>query len=345
MQAIEEVSITMQRRQVDTCIELHSSDPRHLRILLAFAHVSGDVGGNLLAIAEDVTSIKILEEERVGHLNELREKHAQLQELDKLKSRFVSNVSHELRTPLAVIKLYATLARKGRPEKRGFYLRTIEQETHRLETMVENVLDLGRLDRHTLTVHPEPLSAAGLIAQILEVYKEAAQKRGIVLRNHVHGALPELWADKNHFIQMLTNLLDNAIKYTPREGMVWVDARVIAAEERKMLEIAVGDEGVGIAAEEQEKVFDRFYRGSNNTPGSTGTGLGLAIVRELMTQHGGHVKLESEPGRGSVFLLQFPLSPQKNGTDDAVGGMRADPQEESADNRAQIALGRASGSS
>jgi two-component system sensor histidine kinase ResE len=227
--------------------------------------------------------------------------------LDQLKSRFVSNVSHELRTPLAVIKLYATLARKGRPEKRNFYLQTIEQETHRLETMVENILDLNRMDRQAISVNPEPLETQEIIAQIIEVYRETAEKQGIELKDHVEAALPRLWADKSHLIQMLTNLLDNALKYTPRGGEVWIAARELGSHDRSMLEIAVGDGGVGIAEDEQEKIFERFYRGSNNTPGSTGTGLGLAIVKELMAQHSGKVTLKSKPGQGSVFALQFPL--------------------------------------
>ena len=310
-QTLEEVAVTGQRRQVDVRIPSGAEERRHVRISLALAHISDDVGGNLVAMMEDVTSLKILEQERVEHLRELREKHQQLQDLDELKSRFVSNVSHELRTPLAVIKLYATLARKGRPEKQTYYLQTIEQETHRLETMVENILDLTRMDRHSLHVSPELVRAEEIIDQVLEVYEEPAKKQGIELRNHVHGELPPLWADKNHLIQMLTNLMDNALKYTPRGGQVWVAARETSANSRRMLEIAVGDTGVGIPEDEQDKVFERFYRGSNNTPGSTGTGLGLAIVQELMMQHGGKVTLESQLGEGSVFALQFPLLEEK----------------------------------
>ncbi len=306
--ALEEVAISGQRRQVDVRTRSLQGEQRHLRLSLALAHISDDAGGNLVVVMEDVTPLKILEQERVEHLRELREKHALLQELDQVKSRFVSNVSHELRTPLAVIKLYATLARKGRPEKQAYYLQTIEQETHRLETMVENILDLTRMDRHALRIHAELLSVEELIAQVLEVYEEAAKKRGIELRNHVAGGLPPLWADKNHVIQMLTNLVDNALKYTPRGGQVWVAAREIGSDPQRMLEIAVGDTGVGIPEDEQEKVFDRFFRGSNNTPGSTGTGLGLAIVQELMAQHGGRVTLKSKVGEGSTFALQFPLS-------------------------------------
>lgn len=308
LHALEEVAITGQRRQVEMRILLAQGEPRHVRITLALAHISDDAGGNLVAMMEDISPLKILEQERVDHLRELREKHALLEELDQVKSRFVSNVSHELRTPLAVIKLYATLSRKGRPEKRVYYLQTIEQETHRLETMVENILDLTRMDRHSLRVHPELFAAEEIIAQVLEVYEEAARKHGIELRNHVQGPLPPLWADKNHLIQLLTNLVDNALKYTPRGGQVWVATRIIEAGAKPLLEIAVGDTGIGIPDDEQEKVFDRFFRGSNNTPGSTGTGLGLAIVRELMLQHGGQVTVKSESGQGSTFALQFPLT-------------------------------------
>jgi PAS domain S-box-containing protein len=305
--ALEEVAITGQRQQVDARIRLPQGEFRHVRISLALARVSDSNASNLVALMEDITSLKILEQERVEVLQELREKHGQLEELDQLKSRFVSNVSHELRTPLAVIKLYATLARKGRPEKQAHYLLTIEQETHRLETMVENILDLTRMDRDALQVHPEVLNVGEIIEQVLGVYAETAKKKGIALQNRVTGDLPRIWADKNHTIQMLTNLVDNALKYTPRNGEVWVAASHSYPGDQAMLEVAVGDTGTGIPLEERAKVFERFYRGSANRDSSTGTGLGLAIVRELMTQHGGDVTLESTLGEGSVFTLRFPM--------------------------------------
>jgi signal transduction histidine kinase len=299
--ALEDVAITGQRRQVDARIRSDAGGERHVRISLSKGFSKPwETGGSLVAVMEDVTALKILEQERIEHL-------VRLQELDKLRSRFVSNVSHELRTPLAVIKLYATLTRKGRPEKQDFYLQTIELETHRLETMVENILDLTRMDRQELRVNPELLAADEIIEQVMQVYEETALRRGVELRNHVRGELPLLWADRNHLIQLLTNLVDNALKYTLRGGQVWVAAHVRDTSGQPYLEIAVGDTGPGIPEEEQDKVFERFYRGSSNSPGSTGTGLGLAIVRELMAQHGGEVTLQSEVGKGSVFALHFPL--------------------------------------
>jgi PAS domain S-box-containing protein len=313
---LEEVAITGQNRQLDVRTRSDQGNHRHVRISLSMGRVSDEPGGDLVVLMEDVSPLKILEKERVEYLKELRIKHDQLKELDELKSRFVSNVSHELRTPLAVIKLYATLARKGRPDKQLHYLQTIEQETHRLETMVENILDLTRMDRQALRISPEWVLAEEVIAQVMQVYEETAEKRGIELRNHLQDALPPLWADKNHLIQMLTNLIDNALKYTPRGGQVWVAAREVGSNSKRMLEIAVGDSGLGIPDDEQEKVFTRFYRGSNNTPGSTGTGLGLAIVQELMTQHEGTVTLKSQTGEGSVFALQFPLFTPEDAPDD-----------------------------
>jgi two-component system phosphate regulon sensor histidine kinase PhoR len=304
---LEDVNISGQHRQVDARLRRVSGDKRHVRISISQAQASQGAGGMLVAILEDVTALKILEQERVDHLAQLREKHAQLQEFDQLKSRFVSNVSHELRTPLAVIKLYATLARKGRPEKQCRYLQTIELETHRLETMVENILDLTRMDRHELHVSPELLAADEIVAQVLQVYEETAQRRGLDLRNHVKPELPLLWADRDHLVQMLTNLVDNALKYTPQDGRVWVASRVFEDDGQHFLEIAVGDTGPGIPEDEQELVFERFYRGSSNRPESTGTGLGLAIVRELIAEHKGRVTLQSQVGKGSVFSLHFPL--------------------------------------
>ena len=306
---LEEVAVTRQRLQVDVRLRGSVSEQRHLRLWLASRHAPGEDGQSLILIAEDITALKILEQERVDHLRELREKNAQLSELDQLKSRFVANVSHELRTPLAVIKLYAALARKGRPEKRDHYLQTIEHETHRLETIVENVLDLSRMDRQVLQVHPELLDVRLVLAQVAEIYAESAKRQGIDLVNEVTGPVALIFADKNHLVQMLTNLIDNAVRYAPRGGRIWLGAGIVSLEGKRVVEIRVSDTGPGIPDDEQDKVFERFYRGRNN-PEPTGTGLGLAIVRELAAQNHGMVVLRSRVGEGSTFALQFPAQEQ-----------------------------------
>ncbi|HNS53046.1 MAG TPA: ATP-binding protein [Anaerolineae bacterium] len=264
-------------------------------------------GGRVLVVFDDGSDGHGDDGEPLQQVKELQEKIEALAELDVLRSRFVSDVSHELRTPLAVIKLHATLARIGRPERRTYYLQTIEQETHRLEMMVENILDLGRIDRQGLEIHCEWLEPEEIIARVLEVYLESARQKGITLTSDVARPLPRLWADKNHVVQMLINLVDNALKYTRTAGRIWVEARPGPPGAPPALEVIVGDTGSGIPPDEQEKVFERFYRGTNNPPGATGTGLGLSIIRDLMEAHGGSIALVSRQGEGSVFTLRFPV--------------------------------------
>jgi signal transduction histidine kinase len=315
LHVLEEVSITGEHQDLDLEVRRDRDDRRQIRFSLAPTTAASSLGlgrsptsDNVVAILEDVTSLKILEQERLAHLDELREKNLALQELDRLKSQFVSNVSHELRNPLAVIKLYSALARRGRPEKRDHYLQTIERETQRLETMVENVLDLSRLDRGTLELNLEPLNVVRIVHHVVEVYEESARAKTIDLQNRVRGPLPTLWADEHQLIQILTNLLDNALKFTAAGGQVWIAAAQIDGPAEPQLEIVITDTGPGIPPEEQEKVFERFYRGKSGSPTTPGTGLGLAIVKDMVRLHRGHVELESTPGQGSTFRLRFPLS-------------------------------------
>jgi PAS domain S-box-containing protein len=316
---LEDVSITGERKDLDIEIRTEQNYRRQIRFSLALTTPAGpglqDRGrgpDKIVAILEDVTSLRILEQERLAHLEELRQKNVALQELDRLKSQFVSNVSHELRNPLAVIKLYSALARKGRPDKQDHYLQTIERETHRLETLVENVLSLSRLDRGALELNLEPLNVSTIVQNVVDVYQVSARAKGIELQNRVTPPTPTLWADESQLIQILTNLLDNALKFTPAGGEVWIDAAQAGEPVQPLLEISVGDTGPGIPPDEQDKVFERFYRGKNSSPTTSGTGIGLSIVREMMEQHGGQVLLDSPPGEGCTFRLLFSLADPSN---------------------------------
>jgi len=230
-----------------------------------------------------------------------------LKELDRMKSDFVSNVSHDLRTPLANIKLYAALAQKGRPEKRQHYLVIIESETKRLEALIEDILDLSRLEQGAVKLQMEPLLLAEIFQQVVGAHLATAQAKGIELTWQVPDGLPALYADRNQLLLMLNNLLGNALQYTPRGGSVRVEARTGEWKGWPALHIAVCDTGIGIPADEQERIFERFYRGRHTPADTTGTGLGLAIVKESMALHGGEVRVESTVGRGSTFTLCFPL--------------------------------------
>jgi len=230
-----------------------------------------------------------------------------LKELDRMKSDFVSNVSHDLRTPLANIKLYAALAQKGHHEKHQHYLATIESETERLEALIEDILDLSRLERGAVKLQIEPLPLAEIVQQVVGAYLATAQAKGIELTWQVPDGLPTLHADRNRLLLMLNNLLGNALQYTPRGGSVRVEARASEWRSQPALHLTVCDTGIGIPADEQERIFERFYRGRHTPASTTGTGLGLAIVKESMDLHGGEVVVESTVGRGSTFILCFPL--------------------------------------
>ena len=230
-----------------------------------------------------------------------------LKELDRMKSDFVSNVSHELRTPLANVKLYAALAQKGRPEKRHQYLAIIESETERLETLIEDILDLSRLERGAVKLQIEPLPLAEIVQQVVGAHLATARAKDVKLAWQVPDGLPPLPADRTQLLLMLNNLLGNALQYTPHGGSVWVEARVGERRGQPALHIAVRDTGIGIPADEYERIFERFYRGRHTPVGTTGTGLGLTIVKESMALHGGEVMVESAVGQGSTFTLCFPL--------------------------------------
>jgi signal transduction histidine kinase/putative methionine-R-sulfoxide reductase with GAF domain len=234
-----------------------------------------------------------------------------LKELDRMKSDFVSNVSHDLRTPLANIKLYAALAQKGRPEKHQHYLATIESETKRLEALIEDILDLSQMERGAVELQMEPLLLAEIFQQVAGAHLAAAQAKGIELTWQVPEGLPTLHADRIQLLLMLNNLLGNALQYTPRGGSVRMEARVGEWRGQSALHIAVCDTGIGIPADEQERIFERFYRGRHTPADTTGTGLGLAIVKESIALHDGEVRVESTVGRGSTFTLCFPLETER----------------------------------
>ena len=232
-----------------------------------------------------------------------------LQELDRLKSKFVSNVSHELRTPLTNIKLYLSLLCQGQgmTERQERYLQTLERETARLEKLIEDLLDLSRLEMGAAQPEKEALDVAEVVQQVLLVHQPLAESKGIALDSELPADLPPLVADRNQVIQLLTNLLSNALNYTPQGGEVTVRAASVRRDERAWLTLAVQDTGPGIPPEERERIFDRFYRGEAMRYKVPGTGLGLAIVKEILALHGGFIELDSEVGSGSTFTAWLPL--------------------------------------
>jgi len=247
------------------------------------------------------------------HSIEMEEEHKQVErkiveyeELDKLKSNLLSTVSHELRTPLATIKGYSTMLldydrRLKRDEKRQ-YLQSVDRATDRLTELIDHLLDMSRLEAGLLKMEKALASIPELIQEAAFEAKLRSPRHKITL--NLQESLPWINIDARRIRQVLDNIIDNATKYSEEGTEVVVEAQRKGSE----LVISVTDQGVGIAAEELERVFDRMYRIEERlTPEIGGVGLGLAICKGLVEAHGGRIWMESEEGKGSKCSFTLPL--------------------------------------
>ncbi len=235
-------------------------------------------------------------------------------ELDRMKSEFVANVSHELRTPMTSIKGYVDILLMGAAgplnEQQNQFLRVVKSNTERLNVLVQDLLDISRYESGQITLSVQPLDLRALADEVVREIERLAEKenRPMTFRVESEPDLPSVPGDSERVRQILYNLVDNAYHYTPEGGQVTV--RIHRREDE--VQVDVSDTGIGIPPDEQERVFDRFYRGENPLVMATpGTGLGLSITRYLVEMHGGRIWLSSEgvPGRGSTFSFTLPLQP------------------------------------
>ncbi len=224
---------------------------------------------------------------------------SRLKEVDRMKDQFVSNVSHELRTPLANLKVYLSLLEQGRPERRANYLEVMSREVARLERLIEDLLNISRLqdDRRSKRAQPRALVQVDrLIDTVLSNNTAWAESERRQLRYEPQSpVLPPIEADEDQLVRALTNLVANAINYTAPGGQITVRSRVEPPEQAApdWVIIEVADDGIGIPADEIGSIFDRFYRGSNVSPNIPGTGLGLAIIKDIVSMHHGEIEVES----------------------------------------------------
>lgn len=246
-------------------------------------------------------------------------------ELNEAKSQFISNISHELRTPLFNIKSFIeTLHEYGEdlsePERREF-LETANHETDRLTRLVNDVLDLSRLESCRI-YHLEPLDIVQPIEQTLRTYQLNAKDKGIELRQEVEANLPAVFGHYDLLLQVLANLVGNALKFTHAGGKVIVRAYLLpsAAEaeeshiegETRYVRVEVSDTGIGIEEEDREAIFDRFFRVENRVHTLEGTGLGLSIVRNIIDKHHSSVHLVSEVGVGTTFWFDLAVEDESS---------------------------------
>ena len=231
-----------------------------------------------------------------------------LRELEAMRQDFVANVSHELRTPLSLIKSAAeTLIDGGQndPAITSRFLDIIDKHASRLTLLIDDLLLLARFDSEKVDVHPRPVSLRGAVQEAFDDAAFPARARGVTLENQVPDGLI-VRADPERLRQVLSNLIDNAIKYGRAEGRVVIRGRTLAAGH---VEFTVQDDGPGIPANALARVFERFYRVDKaRSREQGGTGLGLAIVKNVVQAHGGEVRVESEPGAGTAFIITLPAA-------------------------------------
>lgn len=230
-------------------------------------------------------------------------------ELDQMKTQFVSDVSHELRTPLTNMTIYIDLLSAVQDsDKRRGYLETLRRETGRLTHLIEDLLTISRLEAGRLHVNLKPIDPNELIADLVHDRKLMAANRGLTLLFEPSAEPLAAQADPTLLAQCLSNLLTNAINYTPAGGTIWLRTGLQGQATSSGVVITVQDTGVGISAEEVPLIFGRFYRGlASRQTGAAGTGLGLAISKEIVERMGGEIHVESTPGQGSTFTLWLPI--------------------------------------
>jgi len=248
----------------------------------------------------------------------------ELRRLEHIRKDFVANVSHELRTPLTSIKGYVEALLDGGkddPETSVRFLDIILKQSDRLNLILEDLLQLSKIESGQVQFKQEPLHIGSVIDRTIAMIKPLADKKQHQLRAQVHGDLPLINGDQERLVQVLANLLDNAIKYTPEGGQITVSARRIHAPAQRMVdglrdgvELTVTDTGIGIPEKDRPRVFERFYRVDKARSRELGgTGLGLAIVKHIVEGHGGQIRVEGNVPNGSRFVVRLPAESEVRG--------------------------------
>ena len=220
-----------------------------------------------------------------------------------MRRDFVANVSHELRTPVTIIKGYAETLLDGTlksdPVRSERFVEIISSHADRLANLVNDVLTLSSLESREALLELNPMDVTGTIAKATMLLQESAVQKNIVIINEtVASIIPRILADQGRLEQVVVNLLENAIKYTPERGTI----RLFTKDEKTHIRVSVADTGIGIPYKDLPRIFERFYRVDEaRTREQGGTGLGLAIVKHIVQLHGGTVSVTSDSGKGSVF--------------------------------------------
>jgi signal transduction histidine kinase len=247
----------------------------------------------------------------------LEDANTHLKELDRMKSAFLATVSHELRTPLTSIIGYSEMLAEGLAgalnEEQVDYVRTIMEKGETLLKLISSILDISQIEAGKVRLNFETMDAVELINSSVSSLRPQAQKKGVVLEAKLPSRMPQVTGDRDRLRQVVTNLLTNAVKFTPKTGRVTISMSEVGHQpdlNAPGFRIIVEDSGVGIPADQFDKIFQSFYQvDSSSTREYGGAGLGLAIVKSFVEGHGGIVRLASEMGHGSRFTLILPVVP------------------------------------
>jgi len=223
----------------------------------------------------------------------------------ELRRQMTADIAHELRTPVSVIMGHAEAVHDGvmAPSLESFEI--IRDEVERLDGLIEDLRTLSRADAGELPIEFQPVAPARLLEKILAMHKQHAASKNITINLQLESDLPEISADPARMIQVVSNLVDNALLYTPVGGHMLLSAQVVS----EGLEIRVQDSGPGIAEDELERVFERFYRSDpSRQRNAGGSGLGLAIAKSIVEKHNGRIWAESKPGEGATIVIHLPIS-------------------------------------
>jgi PAS domain S-box-containing protein len=234
---------------------------------------------------------------------------SEAKKLERLKSEFIAGVSHELRSPLTIIRGYSQILERALDEyeELRYYATTISEESRHLTRLVDDLLDFSRIETGRLRLNLEWCDLAAIVAETARTYEGYAQRHAI--RTELPASPVIARADPARVRQVLTNLINNAIKYSPEGSPITIRLSTSERQRQQIAEIRVRDQGPGIAPEHQKRIFERFYRVNPSPAGGEGIGLGLAICKAIVEGHGGEIGVVSQVGQGSEFYFTLPLPP------------------------------------
>lgn len=243
-------------------------------------------------------------------MTETREAEESLRRAIQARDEVLAVVSHDLRNPVGTIFSAASLllTLDPSPEKRREHILAVKRSAERINRLIQDLLDVARLEAGALPVHPGPFHGERLLHEVLDAHRGRAEEEGVNLRARVVARVPVAWGDRHRVTQILTNLLENALRETSAGGEITIGLREDPAGDG--LHFFVSDTGPGIRTEDQERLFDRFWQVSRKD--KDGAGLGLSIVKGIVEAHQGRIWVESEEGEGSTFWFLLPAGPEES---------------------------------